>query len=137
MLCLLFLFVLPYRQEEQLEGDDVPLLSEAGRNLPELAASFKGLLDTLLHVAVDLVPEGRLQKQLPATVHAFLSEQSSVGSKLFWTLLLAQCVECHICTSPLGSAVHASHTSEHFWALPTPCREQRGLVHMAQAGLEH
>ncbi len=57
-----------YRQKEQLEGDDVPLVSEAGSNLPELAAGLKGLLDALLHIAVDLVPEGRLQEQLPAPV---------------------------------------------------------------------
>lgn len=116
------LLALPYRQEEQLEGDDVPLLGEAGSNLPELAASLKGLLDAFLYIAVDLVPEGRLQKQLPATVHAFLSVLSLVGSELFWTLLLARHVECHICAAPLDPAVHASHTAEHFG----PCLHHAG-----------
>ena len=52
----------PHRQEEQLEGDDITLLGEASSNLSELAPSLKGLLDALLDIAVDLMPEGRLQK---------------------------------------------------------------------------
>jgi len=59
--------VRPYRQEQQLEGDNISLLGEASSNLSELAPSLKGLLDALLDIAVDLMPEGRLQKQLPAT----------------------------------------------------------------------
>ena len=54
-----------YWQEEQLECDDISLLTIAGCNLPELAACLKSLLDAALDITVDLMPEGRLQKQLP------------------------------------------------------------------------
>lgn len=60
--------IVTYWQEEQLEGEDVPLLAVARSNLPELTACLKGLLDALLHIAVDLMPEGSLQEQLPAPV---------------------------------------------------------------------
>ena len=71
----------PYRQEEQLESDNIALMGEASSNLSELAPSLKGLLDTLLNIAVDLVPEGRLQKQLPATCKAQCQckEELSIG----------------------------------------------------------
>lgn len=54
--------VAPYRQEEQLKGHDVTLLGEASSNLSELAPCLKGLLNALLDVTVDLVPEGCLQE---------------------------------------------------------------------------
>lgn len=59
-----------YWQEEQLEGEDISLLAVAGSNLPELAPCLEGLLDTALDITVDLMPEGRLQKQLPAWARA-------------------------------------------------------------------
>lgn len=61
-----------YWQEEQLKSDDIPLLTVAGCNLPELTACLKSLLDAALDITVDLMPEGRLQKQLPAWARAQL-----------------------------------------------------------------
>lgn len=79
----------PYRQEEQLEGDDVTLLREASSNFSELAPSLKGLLDALLDIAVDLMPEGRLQKQLPAacTVQSQCKHGLSTGLPVIANLL--------------------------------------------------
>ena len=55
-----------YWQEEQLESHDISLLAIAGCNLPELTSCLKSFLNAALDITVDLMPEGRLQKQLPA-----------------------------------------------------------------------
>ena len=59
-----------HRQEEQLEGEDVPLLAITGCHFPELAACLKRLLDAAMDITVDLMPERGLQKQLPARQRA-------------------------------------------------------------------
>lgn len=78
----------PYRQEEQLESDNITLLGEASSNLSELAPSLKGLLDALLNVAVNLMPEGRLQKQLPASCRVQSQCKHELGIGLL--LVIAQ-----------------------------------------------
>ncbi len=96
----------PYRQEEQLESDNITLLGEASSNLSELAPSLKGLLDTLLNIAVDLVPEGRLQKQLPATCKAQSQCKEELGTGLL--LFIADLLYAMFCLKAVTRCCNAA-----------------------------